>query len=76
MGAARTLLVLGRLVALTAATLIVALVAKQGYELFRYASFSESPTWGEVGILPFVYAPWTFVAGWVAWGVVRLDGNA
>jgi len=73
-GTARTLLVVGRLVALVAAAFALALMAKPGYELFRYVFFSGSLTWA--GIIPVVFALRICVAGWVAWAVLRLDGRA
>jgi hypothetical protein len=73
-GTARTLLVVGRLVALVAAAFALALMAKPGYELFRYVFFSGSLTWA--GIIPVVFALRICVAGWVAWDVLRLDGRA
>ena len=73
-GTARTLLVVGRLVALVAAAFALALMAKPGYELFRYVFFSGSLTWA--GIIPVVFALRICVAGWVAWAILRLDGRA
>ena len=73
---ARTLLVLGRMLAFAAAALAVGLMAWWGYDLLRYAFLSEDPTWGEVGLIPFVVALRILVAAWVAWSVVRLDGRA
>ena len=72
---ARTLLVLGRMLAFAAAALAVGLMAWWGYDLLRYAFLSEDPTWGEVGLIPFVVALRILVAVWVAWSVVRLDGR-
>jgi hypothetical protein len=73
---ARILLVLGRTVAFAAAALSVGLISWRGYyDLLRYAS-SADPTWGEVGIIPFMGALRIVVAVWVAWSVVRLDGRA
>lgn len=73
-GTARTLLVVGRLVAFAAAAFALALMAKPGYELFRYVFFSGSLSWA--GIIPVVFALRICVAGWVAWAVLRLDGRA
>lgn len=70
------LLVLGRMTALAAAALSVGLMSWWGYDLLRYAFLYEDPTWGEVGIIPFVVALRIVVAVWVAWGVVRLAGRA
>ena len=74
-GAARTLIVVGRLVAVAAAILIFVLMAWQGYDLLRYA-FSRNARWGEVGVLPFVIVLRFIVAGWVVWAALRLDGRA
>lgn len=71
---ARTLLVVGRLVAFAAAAFALALMAEPGYELFRYVFFSGSLTWA--GVIPVVFALRICVAGWVAWAVLRLDGRA
>lgn len=73
-GTARTLLVFGRLVGFAAAAFALALMAKPGYELFRYVFFSGSLTWA--GIIPVVFALRICVAGWVAWAVFWLDGRA
>jgi hypothetical protein len=74
-GTARTLLVMGRLVAFAAALLVFVLMTWQGYDLFRYV-FSRNAQWGEVGVLPFVIVLRFIVAGWVVWAVVKLDGRA
>ncbi len=73
-GVDRTLLVPGRLVAFAAAVFSLALMAKPGYELFRYVFLSGSLTWG--GVLPVVFVLRICVAGWVAWAVLWLDGRA
>lgn len=73
-GTARTLLVVGRLVAFAAVAFALGLMAKPGYELFRYVFFSGSLTWA--GVIPVVFALRICVAGWVAWAVLRLDGRA
>ena len=80
-GTARTLLVMGRLVAFAAAALGLFLMVGQGYDLFRYAYSAQNPTWGEVGVFPFVLVVRFLVlrfivAGWVVWAVVKLDGRA
>jgi hypothetical protein len=72
-GAARALLVVGRLVGFVAAAYALALMAKPGYELFRYVFFSGSLSWA--GIIPVVFALRICVAGWVAWAVLRFDGR-
>lgn len=72
-GTARTLLVAGRLVGFAAAALAMVLMAKPGYELFRYVFFSGSLTWA--GIIPVVFALRICVAGWVMWAVLRFDGR-
>ena len=74
--AARLLSVLGRLVALTTAALAAAFMAWLGYDMVRYAIFSENPTWGEVGVLPFVIVLRIVAAGWVARGALKLDVRA
>jgi hypothetical protein len=73
-GTARTLLVMGRLVAFGAAAFALALMAKPGYELFRYVFLSGGLTWA--GVIPVVFALRICVAGWVAWAALRLDGQA
>jgi hypothetical protein len=73
-GTARTLLVMGRLVAFGAAAFALALMAEPGYELFRYVFLSGSLTWA--GVIPVVFALRICVAGWVAWAALRLDGRA
>jgi hypothetical protein len=75
-GTARTLLVMGRLVAFAAAALGLFLMVGQGYDLFRYAHSSQNPTWGEVGVFPFVLVLRFIVAGWVVWAAVKLGGRA
>src|SRR5918997_7076651 len=72
-GTARTLLVAGHLVGFAAAAFAMVLMAKPGYELFRYAFFSRSLTWA--GIIPVVFALRICVAGWVMWAVLRFDGR-
>src|SRR5918997_5281532 len=72
-GAARALLVAGRLVGFAAAAFAIALMAKPGYEAFRYVFFSGSLTWA--GIIPVVFVLRICVAGWVAWAVLRFDGR-
>jgi len=72
-GTAWTLLVLGRLAGFAAAAFAMALMAKPGYELFRYVFFSGSLTWA--GIIPEVFALRICVAGWVMWAVLRFDGR-
>ncbi len=72
-GTARTLLVAGRLVGFAAAAFAMLLMAKPGYELFRYVFFSGSLTWA--GIIPVVFVLRICVAGWVAWAVLRFDGR-
>ena len=72
-GTGRTLLVAGRLFGFAAAAFAMALMAKPGYELFRYVFFSGSLTWA--GIIPVVFALRICVAGWVAWAVLRFDGR-
>ena len=72
-GTARTLLVAGRLVGFAAAAFAMVLMAKPGYELFRYVFFSGSLTWA--GIIPVVFVLRICVAGWVAWAVLRFDGR-
>jgi len=52
--AARPLLLPGRFIAFAGAVLAVGLMAWQAYELLRHAFLSEHPTWGEVGLYPFV----------------------
>ncbi len=74
--AARILLVLGRMAAFAAVALAVGLMSWWGYDLLRYAFLSEDPTWGEVGLIPFVVALRIVVAVWVAWNVIRRDGRA
>jgi hypothetical protein len=71
----RLLLILGRSTGFVGAALTVALMAWWGRDLFRYALFSEDPTWDEVGVIPFVVVLRIIVAAWVAWVVVRLDGR-
>lgn len=73
--AARLLLILGRSVGFAGAALTVALMAWWGQDLFRYAFFSEDPTWDEVGVIPFVVVLRVIVASWGVWSVVRLDGR-
>ncbi len=73
-GTSRTLLVAGRLVGFAAAAFAMVLMAKPGYELFRYVFFSGSLTWA--GILPVVFVLRICVAGWVAWAALRFDGRA
>ena len=72
-GTARTLLVAGRLVGFAAAAFAMVLMAKPGYEAFRYVFFSGSLTWA--GIIPVVFVLRICVAGWVAWAVFRFDGR-
>ncbi|HEV2743311.1 MAG TPA: hypothetical protein VGV91_09160 [Rubrobacter sp.] len=72
-GAARALLIVGRLVGFAAAAFAMVLMAKPGYELFRYVFFSGSLTWA--GIIPVVFVLRICVAGWVAWAVLRFDGR-
>ena len=52
----RLLLILGRSVGFAGAALTAVLMAWWGQDLFRYAFFSEDPTWDEVGVIPFVDA--------------------
>jgi hypothetical protein len=73
---ARLLLILGRLVGFAGAVLTVGLMAWWGYDLARYAFFSENPTWAEVGVEPFVQVLRIIVAGWVVWSVIRRSGRA
>ncbi len=73
---ARMFLVLGRVVAFAAAALAIVLMAWQGYDLLRYAFVSEDPTWGEVGVFPFVVALRILLAAWVVRSVVGLGGRA
>ena len=73
-GTARTLLVMGCLVAFAAAAFALVLMAEPGYELFRYVFLSGSLTWA--GVIPVVFALRICVAGWVAWAALRLDGWA
>ncbi|HEV2743229.1 MAG TPA: hypothetical protein VGV91_08750, partial [Rubrobacter sp.] len=73
-GTARRLLAAGRLVGFAAAAFAIALMAKPGYEAFRYVFFSGSLTWA--GIIPVVFARRICVAGWVAWAVLRFDGRS
>jgi hypothetical protein len=72
-GTGRTLLVAGRLVGFAAAAFAMVLMAKPGYELFRYVFFSGGLTWA--GIIPVVFALRICVAGSVAWAVLRFDGR-
>jgi hypothetical protein len=46
--------------------MVLVFVTVHGYELLRYALSSRSSTWGEVGVLPFVYGLRIVVArgGW------------
>jgi hypothetical protein len=46
-----------------------------GNDLARYLFFSENPTWGAVGVIPFVVVLRILVAAWVIWSVIRLDGR-
>ena len=71
----RLLLDLGRLVGFAGAALSIALMAWWGYDVIRYAFFSENSTWGEVGVIPFVVVLRIIVAAWVVWSVIRLDGR-
>ena len=71
----RLLVALGRFIGLAGAALTIALIGWWGYDLARYAFFSENPTWGEVGVVPFVQALRIIVAAWVVWSVIRLDGR-
>ncbi len=73
--AARLLLILGRLVGFAGAAFTIALMVWWGYDLARYAFFSENPTWAEVGVEPFVQVLRIIVAAWVVWSVIRLDGR-
>jgi hypothetical protein len=75
-GVAGLFLVLGRLVALAAAALAIGLMAWWGYDLWHYALFSEGSPWGEVGVSPLVVVLRIALAGWVAWGVVKLGERA
>lgn len=68
--AARLLLILGRSVGFAGTALTVALMAWWGQDLFRYAFFSEDPTWDEVGVIPFVVVLRVIVASWGVWSVV------
>jgi hypothetical protein len=72
---ARLLRIVGRLMGLAGAALTVILMAWWGQDLFRYAFFSSDPTWGEVGVIPFVVVLRIVVAAWVAWSVAKLDGD-
>jgi hypothetical protein len=69
------LVVLGRLVGFVGAALTIALMVWWGNDLARYVFFSENPTWGEVGVIPFVVVLRIIVAAWVVWSVIRLDGR-
>ncbi len=71
----RLLLIAARSIGFAGAALTVALMVWWGQDLLRYAFFSEDPTWGEVGVIPFVVALRAIVAVWVVWSVVKLDGR-
>jgi hypothetical protein len=73
--AARPVLLLGRLIALSGTVLAVGLMAWQAYDLLRYAFSYEHPTWGEVGLLPFVTGLRIIVAAWVVRSAIRLVGR-
>jgi hypothetical protein len=66
---------LGRLVGFAGAALSITLMAWWEYDVIRYAFFSETPTWGEVGIIPFVVVLRIIVAAEVVWSVIRLEGR-
>ena len=58
------------------AVLTIALMGWWEYDILRYLFFSENPTWGEVGITPFLAILRIIVAGWVVWSVIRRGGRA
>ena len=71
----RLLLVSGRSVGFVAAALTFGLMVWWGQGLLRYAIFSDDPMWGEVGIVPLAIVLRIFVAAWVVWKVLKLDGR-
>ena len=71
----KLLLVLGRLIAVAAAAITVALMAWWGYDLLRSVLAARHPRWDAAGVLSFVVVLRMAVAVWVAWSAIRLDGR-
>ena len=45
------------------------------YVVISSTFFSETPTWGEVGVIPFVVGLRTIVAAGAVWSVIRFEGR-